>query len=311
MAKQHMPQTQSTASPGLQMSLPEPQMCIDPAAAASMAQQNGIGNAEIQQQIQQQPAAPAAKAAKKPNKWTNPDVAKISENGSNINKAVSQVAELGHADAGYSNTLKGVGAALDFTNCVASGDNVAESTGGSMLSCGIKTGIDTFLPSGPGANPLGWVNTANSYMDVDNPGKFATQTVSDLNPYANMSKGIKGGVDAADTLIELTTGSDSAAYRKADALEQRSRDGKNSVIAEGGQTLVDLATGAPELDQYVDNKAERGDRGMWKAWGNAGGDLMHEAVTGQQTHGPQAYHTDFDSHKRKLDNARWYKPWTW
>jgi len=275
------------------MSLPEPQMCMEVPQTSNSAALQSAGL-----------ATPGTQQAS--SKWTDPTAAHLTKVSKDTTSLLSTANKALGGDSSMSGTFKGMNTALSFANCMASGDNIAESTEGSAMACAAKTGISQIPISGPGATPWGLVNMANSYMDVDNPGKIGTQFVSDLNPYANTKTALKSTVDTADLISTAISGNESESYRKAEALEERNRAGKNTVVAEGLQSLVDLGTG--DTESYVDNKAETGQRGVKKAWGNAAGDLWHDAIHGERG---RAVYRNFDEVKAEHDNMRWYKPWTW
>ncbi len=263
-----------------QLSLPEPQMSMRQTATPA---QDARGNSFVSQQIDQKKTRKPAARPKRPTKWTSKSGEALAKDVGDTTSVVSTVSDLVHegtsgrgGPAGadpMGGAFNAISAASKFAECMAGGDNVAESTGGSALACLAKTGIDQLDLGGGGASTVwGFVNMANDRMDVDNGGKVFSQFGADLNPYSNVKSGLSSMVDTADVVTSGNPLDPSAEQlRKAEALEDRNRAGKNSVVAQGGQAIVDAATG--NTDAYVDRKAATGERGLWNAWGNAAGDL--------------------------------------
>jgi len=267
------------------MSIAEPQMSVEnlqPQGNAAAAESAGLNS-------------------KPSTKWTNPDVADLTQVAGDMTSVLGTFNEVLGGDSSMNNTYGGLGAVMSFANCLASGDNIAESTEGSVASCLAKTGIDQI----PGT-PLDLVNTINGYMDVDNPAKLFTQVTSDLNPIANTKTALKSGVDTANLVYTAVNGNQAESYRKAENLEERNRNGENTVVAKALQMGVDLVNG--DTEHLTDNKAERGDRGVYSAYSNAAGDYMADAIHGERG---RATWRNFDEVKAEHDNMKWYKPWTW
>ena len=266
-----------------QLSLPEPQMSMQPTATPM---QDAHGNAFVREQLDQKKARKAKPKPRRPQKWTSKPGEGLAKDVGDTTGIISTVSDLVHKGTSGRGGPAGadpmggafnvISAASKFTECMAGGDNVAETTAGSALACLAKTGIDQVDLGGGGASTAwGFVNMANDRMDVDNGGKVFSQFAADLNPYANVKSGLSSLVDTVDIVSGGNIVDPSAAQlRKAEVLEDRNRSGKNSVVAQGGQALVDAATG--DTDHYIDRKAETGERGLWNAWGNAAGDLNAE-----------------------------------
>lgn len=272
-----------------QMCVPEEMMSTPETVAPALDPQEVVGNSAVADQM-----------------WSSQPTADLAKDVGDFAGIFEDVNDLLGGDESMSSSFKGIGATSKFVECMASNDNVAETDGGNAAACAAKVGLDQIPIDGPHAKVLGYVNKLNDRMDVDNPGKFATQTIADLNPYENAKKGVASLVDTADVL----TSDGSAQYRKADKLAERNQEGKNSVIAEGLQSVVDVATG--DTDSYVDEKAERGERGFWKGWGNAAGDMWSDVSTGSSGSRMRGgYYTNADSLKEKHDNMKWYNPASW
>ncbi|MBT3217961.1 MAG: hypothetical protein HN348_02640 [Proteobacteria bacterium] len=173
-------------------------------------------------------------------------------------------------------------APLSFAQHLLGDRQVAATPGGHYGSSAAKAGVDTMLGRVPkaGGGFLGKaLSTIDGFLDVDNPAKLATSMGAELVPGSWTSKLASGGIDGIQAAGTMLTGRPSEGFRAGEIVQDNAVNGEYSAVGTASTYLAAMATGDDEvLDAAVDNRAERGDRGIWNAMGNFAGDSIADAA---------------------------------
>ncbi|MBT3224263.1 MAG: hypothetical protein HN348_34780, partial [Proteobacteria bacterium] len=174
-----------------------------------------------------------------------------------------------------------VSAPLSFASHLL-GDRQVGSETSHVVGSAVKGGVDTVIgrvPKAGGGPVSGALATADGFVDVDHPAKLATATAAELTPASWVGKAASGGVDAVIAAGTMATDRPSSGYRAAEIVEENAVNGEYSAVSTAATYGCALATGDREvLNAAVDNKAERGERGIWNAMGNNAGDAWADVM---------------------------------